>query len=194
MPDARTQEIAIEQQAVDQVYERVEVMRAQARELAREGHQRATTGLTTGLVERDAMVIRADRRLRTLDAEAEGLVFGRLDYDDGEVYRIGRLGLRDEQSEPLLVDWRAPAAAAFYRATSGEPLGVVRRRIIISRGPEVIDLDDDLLDPDGAGELRVLGEGRCSRRCGARAARSCATSSPPSSASRTRPSARRPVA
>ncbi|BCJ73346.1 hypothetical protein CS0771_28900 [Catellatospora sp. IY07-71] len=159
MPDARTQEIAIEQQAVDQVYERVEVMRAQARELAREGHQRATTGLTTGLVERDAMVIRADRRLRTLDAEAEGLVFGRLDYDDGEVYRIGRLGLRDEQSEPLLVDWRAPAAAAFYRATSGEPLGVVRRRIIISRGPEVIDLDDDLLDPDGAGELRVLGEG-----------------------------------
>ncbi|MEV4410341.1 UvrD-helicase domain-containing protein [Catellatospora sp. NPDC049609] len=159
MPDARTLEIADEQRIVDQVYERVEVMRAQAQQLEREGHQRATSGLTTGLVERDAMVLRAAERLRSLDAETEGLVFGRLDFDDGEVYRIGRLGLRDEHAEPLLVDWRAPAAAAFYRATSGEPLGVVRRRVIICRGPQVVDLDDDLLAPDEAGDLRVLGEG-----------------------------------
>ena len=59
----------------------------------------------------------------TLDAEEEGLVFGRLDFDDGETYHIGRLGVRDEDREPLLIDWRAPAAAAFYRATSGEPHG-----------------------------------------------------------------------
>jgi DNA helicase IV len=52
-----------------------------------------------------------------LDAEAEGLVFGRLDFDDGETYRIGRLGVRDGL-EPLLVDWRAPTAAPFYRATT----------------------------------------------------------------------------
>ncbi|WP_308167573.1 HelD family protein [Catellatospora tritici] len=159
MPDVRTQEIAIEQNVVDRVYERVEVMRTQARALAREGHERATAGPTTGLVERDALVLRADKQLRTLDAEEEGLVFGRLDFDDGEAFRIGRLGLRDDDLEPLLVDWRAPAASAFYRATSGEPLGVVRRRVIICRGPEVVDLDDDVLTPDAAGDLRVLGEG-----------------------------------
>jgi len=159
LTDARTQEIANEQEFVDRVYERVDATRAEAKELAREGHGRAAAGPAGGLVERDAMVHLAAGQLRALDAEAEGLVFGRLDYDDGEAYHIGRLGLRDEHREPLLIDWRAPAAAAFYRATSGEPMGVVRRRVIICRGREVVDLDDDVLTPDEAGDLRVLGEG-----------------------------------
>ena len=159
MPDARTLEIANEQSYVDRVYQRVEVMRRESRELAREGHGRAAAGPATGLVERDAIVHRAAGQLRTLDAEAEGLVFGRLDFDDGETYHIGRMGVRDDDREPLLIDWRAPAAAAFYRATSGEPMGVVRRRVIICRGPAVVDLDDDVLDPDHADDLRVLGEG-----------------------------------
>jgi hypothetical protein len=159
VPDARTQEIASEQRFVDRVYERVESMRAESKALAREGHGRAAAGPSSGLVERDALVHRAAGQLRALDAEAEGLVFGRLDFDDGETYHIGRLGLRDDDREPLLIDWRAPAAAAFYRATSGEPMGVVRRRVIICRGPEVVDLDDDVLAPDQAGDLRVLGEG-----------------------------------
>ncbi len=158
MPDVRTQEIAAEQQVVDRVYERLEGMRAQANALAGEGHRRAAASSITGLVERDAMVHRAAAQLRALDAEAEGLVFGRLDFDDGETYHIGRLGVRDGL-EPLLVDWRAPAAEPFYRATWGEPLGVVRRRVIICRGPKVMDLDDDVLSPDRVGDLRVLGEG-----------------------------------
>jgi hypothetical protein len=152
-------EIADEQRFVDRVYERVELIRARSRDLVREAHGRATAGPASGLVERDAMVHQAAGQLRALDAEAEGLVFGRLDYDDDETYHIGRLGIRDDNREPLLIDWRAPAAAAFYRATSGEPRGVVRRRVIICRGPRVVDLDDDVLTPDRAGELRVLGEG-----------------------------------
>jgi AAA domain/UvrD-like helicase C-terminal domain len=158
VPDTRTQEIAAEQRVVDRVYERLDGMRAQASALAGEGHRRATTGSMTGLVERDAMVHRAATRLKALDSEEEGLVFGRLDFDDGETYHIGRLGVRDGR-EPLLVDWRAPAAAPFYRATTGDPLGVLRRRVIICRGPRVVDLDDDVLSPDEAGELSVLGEG-----------------------------------
>src|SRR6266545_1574931 len=158
VPDVRTLEIAVEQQVVDRVYARLEGMRAQAGALAGEGHRRAAAGPATGLVERDALVHRAAAQLRALDAEEEGIVFGRLDLDDGETYRIGRLGVRDGL-EPLLIDWRAPAAAPFYRATSGEPLGVVRRRVIICRGPEVVDLDEDVLSPDDAGDLRVLGEG-----------------------------------
>ena len=93
-------------------------LRKEAQELAREGHGRAAAGPASGLVERDAMVHRAAGQLHALDAEAEGLVFGRLDFDDGETYHIGRLGVRDDDREPLLVDWRAPAAAPFYRATS----------------------------------------------------------------------------
>jgi hypothetical protein len=158
VPDVRTQEIATEQEVVDRVYERLDGMRAQANALAGEGHRRAAAGSMTGLVERDAMVHRAAAQLHALDAEEEGLVFGRLDFDDGETYRIGRLGVRDGL-EPLLVDWRAPAAEPFYRATSGEPLGVVRRRVIICRGQKVLDLDDDVLSPDDVGDLRVLGEG-----------------------------------
>src|SRR6266545_3404483 len=158
VPDVRTLEIAVEQQVVDRVYARLEGMRAQAGALAGEGHRRAAAGPATGLVERDALVHRAAAQLRALDAEEEGIVFGRLDLDDGETYRIGRLGVRDGL-EPLLIDWRAPAAAPFYRATSGEPLGVVRRRVVICRGPEVVDRDEDVLSPDDAGDLRVLGEG-----------------------------------
>ncbi|GIJ25088.1 hypothetical protein Vqi01_02500 [Micromonospora qiuiae] len=158
MSDARGREIAAEQQVVDRVYELLEGMRRRANDLAGEGHRRAAAGPATGLVERDAMVHQAAVRLRALDVEAEGIVFGRLDFDDGESFHIGRLGVRDGL-EPLLIDWRAPAAAAFYRATPGEPLGVVRRRVIICRGSKVVDLDDDVLSPDRAGDLRVLGEG-----------------------------------
>ena len=158
MPDVRTQEIAAEQRIVDRVYERLDDMREQANALAGEGHHRASGRSMTGLVERDAMVHRAAAQLHALDTEEEGLVFGRLDFDDGETYHIGRLGVRDGR-EPLLIDWRAPAAAAFYRATSQDPLGVVRRRVIICRGPKVVDLDDDVLSPEDAGDLQVLGEG-----------------------------------
>src|SRR5262245_1358814 len=150
-------QIAIEQQVVDKVYERLEVMRAQASELKVEGHSRATVGPRTGLVERDAMVLRAAARMSDLDSQEEGIVFGRLDFDDGDTYRVGRLGVRGEDREPLVVDWRAPAAAPFYRATPGEPLGVDRRRVIICHGPTVVGLDDDVLstkDVDG-----VVGEG-----------------------------------
>jgi DNA helicase IV len=150
-------QIALEQQVVDKVYERLEVMRAQARELKEEGHSRATSGPLTGLVERDAMVLRAAAKMSDLDSQAEGIVFGRLDFDDGEIYRIGRLGVRDADREPLVVDWRAQAAAPFYRATPGAPLGVDRRRVIICEGPKVVALDDEVLsekDMDG-----VVGEG-----------------------------------
>ena len=156
MSEAERQ-IAIEQQVVDKVYERLEVMRAQTRKLTDEGHNRATSGPLTGLVERDAMVLRAAVRMSDLNSQEEGIVFGRLDFDDGYTYRVGRLGVRDEDREPLVVDWRAPAAAPFYRATPGEPLGVDRRRVITCEGPKVVALDDEVLskkDVEG-----VVGEG-----------------------------------
>jgi len=150
-------QIAIEQQVVDRVYKRLEVMRAQARQLKDEGHSRATSGPLTGLVERDAMVLRAAATMSDLDGQEEGIVFGRLDFDDGITYRIGRLGVRDEDREPLVVDWRAPAAAPFYRATPGQPLGVDRRRVILCEGPRVVGFDDEILSEKDIDD--VVGEG-----------------------------------
>ena len=63
----------------------------------------------------------AAKRLAVLDAEHDGLVFGRLDRTDGEVRYVGRIGVRDADYEPLVIDWRAPAAEPFYRATPSQP-------------------------------------------------------------------------
>ncbi|BFU46281.1 HelD family protein [Krasilnikovia sp. MM14-A1004] len=154
------QEIAAEQQHVDRVYARLVELRRDASRAEKEGYQLAGVGTFGALVERDAMVFHAARRRHALDTEYEGLVFGRLDLATGAVHHVGRMGIRDEQSRPLVVDWRAPAAAAFYRATAAEPLGVVRRRMIQSRGERVTGIEDDLLDPEAAPpDMRVVGDG-----------------------------------
>lgn len=153
-------EIRQEQAVVDRIYTRLDSAAEAARALAADGHARARLGNEGGLVERDALVFQAGRRLATLDAAHNGLVFGRLDMRDGESRYVGRLGLRDEDREVLLVDWRAPAASVFYQATAAEPAGVVRRRVLQSRGNQVVGIEDDLLDPDHAPDgLPVIGEG-----------------------------------
>ena len=50
-------------------------------------------------------------------------------------FYIGRLAVSDETQEPVVVDWRAPVAEPFYRATGREPMGLARRRHFASRGP-----------------------------------------------------------
>jgi DNA helicase IV len=154
------QEIAVEQEHVDRVYLRLAELRRDASRAEKEGYQLAGVGTFGALVERDAMVFHAARRRHALDAEYEGLVFGRLDLATGAVHHVGRMGIRDENAHPLVVDWRAPAAAAFYQATPADPLGVVRRRMIQSRGERVTGIEDDLLDPEAAPDgMRVVGDG-----------------------------------
>lgn len=161
-------EIALEQAHVDKVYEHLAHATAQARNVARQGREIFLTDRNdflrdedgTALFERDAFSYQAARRLAVLDAEHEGLVFGRLDLRaDEETRYIGRLGVRDDDYEPLVVDWRAPAAEPFYRATPTHPMGVIRRRVLRCRNDKVIGLEDDLLDPEAETDLPVLGEG-----------------------------------
>jgi DNA helicase IV len=153
-------EIAGEQAFVDVVYRRLDEAAEQAKALAVEGHGRGRLGHEGGLVERDAMVYQAARRIATLDAAHEGLVFGRLDLIDGDARYIGRIGLRDAEREVLLVDWRAPAASVFYQATAQEPAGVVRRRVLHCKGQTVETIEDELLDAAAAPKgLAVVGEG-----------------------------------
>jgi hypothetical protein len=154
-------EVAAEQEFVDVVYRQLDVSTRAAEALATEGHGRARLGHEGGLVERDAMVFQAAKRIATLNAAHEGLVFGRLDLKDPtEAPRyIGRIGLRDEHRDTLLIDWRAPAASVFYQATPAEPQGVVRRRVLRCAGRKVVGIEDDLLDADSGEDLPVVGEG-----------------------------------
>lgn len=159
-------EIAAEQAFVDRVYVQLEASAKAAQALATEGHSRGRLGHEGGLVERDAMVFQAARRIAQLDAAHEGLVFGRLDMDpdfDPDPRYIGRIGLRDANRDSLLIDWRAPAAAVFYQATAAEPERVVRRRVLRSSGRSVIGVEDELLDADALErsgmDLPIVGEG-----------------------------------
>ena len=77
--DTAAREVAREQEFVDGVYRQLVRSAASAQALAQEGHARGRLGNEGGLVERDAMVFQAARRMATLDAAHEGLVFGRLD-------------------------------------------------------------------------------------------------------------------
>jgi len=156
----RQDEIAAEQRHVDRVYGRVAELRAEAKDMRAAGYRRGQERHPGALFERDVMVFQASRMLRELETEHEGLVFGRLDRVGGKVDYIGRLGVRDEDYEPLVIDWRAPVAAPFYRATAEDPMDVVRRRNIRCFAGQVTAVDDDLLMPEAApSNLPVVGEG-----------------------------------
>ena len=160
--DVAQREVAAEQAVVDRVHVQLQRSSSAAAELAKEGYGRGSLGHEGGLVERDAMVFQAARRIAQLDAAHEGLVFGRIDLReelDPEPRYIGRIGLRDEQRDALLIDWRAPAAAVFYQATAAEPHGVVRRRVLRCTGPKVVGVEDELLDDSVETSLPVVGEG-----------------------------------
>ncbi|QKW39050.1 AAA family ATPase [Actinomadura sp. NAK00032] len=160
----KDQEIAAEQRYVDIAYTRLEEMRAAAQAMIREGYRQSLAGTKGSLVDRDAMVHQASLRAQALDIADDGLVFGRLDLapaeqGDREVRYIGRIGVRTGEHDSLVIDWRAPAAEDFYRATPEDPRGVVRRRVLHSRGHTVVDLEDDLLDPDAADGMTIVGDG-----------------------------------
>ncbi len=153
-------EIAVEQRHVDRVYGRVAELRDEAKAMRAAGYRRGHERHPGALFERDVMVYQASRMLRELETEHEGLVFGRLDRADGQVHYIGRLGVRDQDYEPLVIDWRAPVAAPFYQATAEDPMDVVRRRNIRCFAGRVTAVDDDLLMPQAAPPtMPVVGEG-----------------------------------
>ncbi|WP_420175745.1 HelD family protein [Luteococcus sp. OSA5] len=160
-------ELAAEQQHVDRVHAQLEVATASAKQVEAEGRNKFLTDRGdwmreedgTALFERDAFAFQAAKRLAVLDAEHEGLVFGRLDLRDLERRYIGRIGVRDDDYEPLVIDWRAPAAEPFYRATANNPMDVVRRRVLRCRNERVIGIEDDLLDDSVETDLPIIGEG-----------------------------------
>ncbi|MBI4900429.1 MAG: AAA family ATPase [Actinobacteria bacterium] len=164
--ELEAREIAAEQHYVDEVYVQLEATTQNAKALAAEGRNRGRLEHEGGLVERDAMVFQAAKRIAQLDAAQEGLVFGRLDLDpsiDVLPRYIGRIGVRNADRDVLLIDWRAPAAGVFSQATAATPQGVVRRRVLRSQHRTVIGVEDELLDDQAlnrsGADLPIVGEG-----------------------------------
>lgn len=165
MDDAEGQiarEIAREQDYADQLYDRLDEQIGQVQDNLEkvQASQHASTHQNRS--ERDAFAALYEDRLALLRSVSQNVVFGRLDTDDAARRYIGRIGLFTPEREQLLVDWRAPAAAAFYQATSNERLGVRLRRHLISRGRSVIGLEDDVLDPsvlEESDDIVLQGEG-----------------------------------
>ncbi|MBZ6477889.1 HelD family protein [Streptomyces griseocarneus] len=193
-PDGvRDREIGAEQHHLDRVYRRLEEKIHEAEFLMDDAAKRGQVGTPGALAERDAQVFRAGVHLNRLNNEFEDFLFGRIDLllgkdgkkgpdgaytsvepaDDAvredraeiaETLHIGRIGVLDADYSPLVIDWRAPAAAPFYRATPVAPGRVVRRRVIRSKGRKVLGVEDDLLRPeltttlDGSA-LPVVGDG-----------------------------------
>jgi DNA helicase IV len=145
--DLRLREISSEQEYVSMLYGRLDDLREQSsKRLA--GALRQTGGTHQMRSERDTSVAMYSDQLAQYSAVENGLCFGRLDFHEGERFYIGRIGLFDEDKEyePLLMDWRAPAARPFYLATAASPDGVRRRRHMRTKQRTVVAYDDEVLD------------------------------------------------
>ncbi len=162
MPDRTDPELAAEQAYVTAAYARLEAMRAAAERVRTAYADVRAGGTHQARLERDIAWDVTQRRLSDLDIGESPLVFGRLDLEGGVRWYVGRLAVEDESHTPLVVDWRAPVAEPFYRATAVEPMAVVRRRHLITRkGREVTGLDDEVFDQIAVEDegLGVAGEG-----------------------------------
>ena len=129
------------------LYQRLDGLREQASQRLTE-ELRLTGGTLQARSQRDSAVRMYADQVEQFSAVENGLCFGRLDTDDGARHYIGRIGIFDTDGDydPLLMDWRAPAARAFYLATAANPQGIRRRRHLRTRQRKVIGLNDEVLD------------------------------------------------
>ncbi|WVH81072.1 RNA polymerase recycling motor ATPase HelR [Lentzea sp. DG1S-22] len=136
------EELQSERDYVAGLYARLDNERARVKA----AYQSALGGTGETAMDRDNEVRARHREMKRLNVADYGLCFGRLDSVDGDVSYIGRIGLFDEfdDFEPLLLDWRAPAARPFYTATGANPEGMRRRRQFLTRRREVAAFTDEV--------------------------------------------------
>ncbi|WP_172899156.1 HelD family protein [Micromonospora coriariae] len=133
------------------LYDRLDGLREQAASRLTD-ELRSTGGTRQDRSQRDSSVAMYADQVEQFSAVEDGLCFGRLDGDDDSRRYIGRIGIFDTTGDydPLLMDWRAPAARPFYLATAANPQGVRRRRHLRTRQRKVTGLNDEVLDIDTA--------------------------------------------
>ena len=151
-------ELDREQSYISVLYGRLDVLRERAgRRMA--GVLRQAGGTHQARVERETFSAMYRQQLAQFDAAENGLCFGRLEFNDGELRYVGRLGIHADTDdyEQLLMDWRADAARPFYLATAASPGDVRVRRHIKSKGRTVVGIDDEVLDLEAADPTRHEG-------------------------------------
>ena len=141
-------DLADEQAYIDHAYECLRVSREHAWRL-RDLNEADLGGTFQARFERNAFDEALIKRLADLDLGGSSLVFGRIDRsaespDEVESFHIGRLAVADVQREPVVVDWRAPVAEPFYRATGRDAMGLVRRRHFAVEGQRLLGVEDEL--------------------------------------------------
>ena len=147
----RHPELDSEQDYIDGAYRCLEASRRRAAGLA-SSIEATPGGAHQTRLEREALIEGALSRLDRLSIGDRSLVFGRLDpAGSGERLYVGRVGLWDDEQEPVVMDWRAPAAEPFYRATAADPLGLERRRHFASRGPKLLGIEEEVFGPASSG-------------------------------------------
>ncbi len=135
-------EVAAEQVALDHALTSLRAMRLRAEQLLRDL-------LAAGNPDLDYKAALA-RRVALLADSPRPLLFGRIDeVESGPSWRIGRRHVEDEHSDPVVIDWRAPVAVPFYRASAKDALGLARRRQIMVDRNSVIAVADDLFGGPG---------------------------------------------
>ncbi len=160
-------EFAAEQEFLDRVYSRLDGMRRSASRVAEAYDEVGRGGTHQARLERDIALENTHRRLAVLDVGQAPLAFGRIDREiGGRPLYVGRLAVDDDEGDPLVIDWRAPVAEPFYRATPIDPMGILRRRHLLTKnGRELVGLDDEVFDATRADELGLIvkGEGALMR-------------------------------
>jgi DNA helicase IV len=143
-------DLTSEREYVATLYARLDELRDDAREQLEAVRRTNQGGTHQNRSERDAFARIYEDRVSQLTEIDERLAFGRLELepvgDEPTLRYIGRIGLRDENLQPILLDWRVPQARAFYQATAATPLGARARRHITSKGREVVRVDDEIFD------------------------------------------------
>src|ERR1700734_692652 len=135
-------EVAAEQAALDHALASLGTMRRRAEQLLEDL-------IAAGNPDLD-YVAALSRRVSLLADSPRPLLFGRIDEEGGPTWRIGRRHVEDTRSDPVVIDWRAPVAVPFYRASAKDALGLARRRqIMVDRGA-VMAVADDLFGDAGS--------------------------------------------
>ncbi len=151
-------ELDLEQRFLDRAYAGLDAMREESRSMLASVLDLGRGGTPQSRTERDIVVRTSLARLAQLDIGDQGLCFGRIDrvpeegHESGDVFHIGRLAVSGPDREPLIVDWRAPVAAPFYRATGLDPQGLERRRHLAVKGRSVVGYEDEYF-----GDARLAG-------------------------------------
>jgi DNA helicase IV len=145
--ETRDADIRSEQAYLTTLYDRLDQLRAQADDRLR-AILLESGGTPQGRTQREATRHHYAEQLAQMNAVENALCFGRLDFAADNPRYVGRIGLfaEDADRDPLLIDWRAPAARPFYLATAVSPDGVTRRRHLRTRGRVLTGIDDEVLD------------------------------------------------